>query len=222
MRFPGFCPASSPGAARGVTSIIAAPVRDRPPKGNDLTNISPNVPEEGPPITGSADDEVDLRSYGPEEWVTLVLFWGLAIIVFLQFFTRYVLNDSLAWTEEIARYLLIAVTFAGGAMAVRRNTHIHVEFFYVYLPKRFGFALSTAVDILRIFFFAMCTWLSWKITAVMQYQMMVVFEWPMSIVYGVVLAGFAAMTVRAAQVAVRHWRQGGSDLTRVAEEGRHQ
>src|ERR1700755_3365414 len=85
------------------------------------------------------DEEVVIEHH-PEDWITLVLFWALAIIVFLQFFTRYILNDSLAWTEEIARYLLIAVTFAGAAMAVRRNTHIHVEFFYVYLPKRFGWA----------------------------------------------------------------------------------
>jgi TRAP-type C4-dicarboxylate transport system permease small subunit len=187
-----------------------------------LTNIVPNVPEQGPPITGSADDDVHLRAYGVEDWITFVLFWALAVIVFLQFFTRYILNDSLAWTEEIARYLLIAVTFAGAAMAVRRNTHIHVEFFYVYLPKRLGLKLSMLVDLLRIFFFAMCTWLAWKVTAIMQYQMMVVFEWPMSIVYGIVLLGFAAMTLRAIQVAVRHWRQGHSDLTRVVDEGRHQ
>ena len=30
-------------------------------------------------------------------------------VVFYQFFTRYVLNDSAAWTEEIARYLLIGI-----------------------------------------------------------------------------------------------------------------
>ena len=30
----------------------------------------------------------------------------MAFAVFLQFFTRYVLNDSLAWTEEIATYCL--------------------------------------------------------------------------------------------------------------------
>ena len=37
-----------------------------------------------------------------EDWVTLAVFWLLAVCVFLQFFTRYVLNDRLAWTEEIA------------------------------------------------------------------------------------------------------------------------
>jgi hypothetical protein len=81
-----------------------------------------------------------LSSYGIEDWVALALFWGLAVVVFLQFFTRYVLNDSLAWTEEIARYLLIMVAFIGGGMAVRRMSHIHVEFFYVYLSRRVAIA----------------------------------------------------------------------------------
>jgi TRAP-type C4-dicarboxylate transport system permease small subunit len=187
-----------------------------------LTNISPNVPEQGPPITGGVDEDVDLRVYGVEDWITFALFWGLAVIVFLQFFTRYVLNDSLAWTEEIARYLLICVTFAGAATAVRRNTHIHVEFFYIYLPPRVGFVLSTLVDILRIVFFAAATWCAWTVTEIMQFQRMVVVDLPMSYVYGVVFIGFAGMTIRAVQVAIRHWRQGDSDLTRVATEGRHQ
>lgn len=187
-----------------------------------MTNISPNIPEQGPPITGSPDDEVDLRVYGVEDWITFALFWGLAVIVFLQFFTRYVLNDSLAWTEEIARYLLICVAFAGSSMAVRRNTHIHVEFFYVYLPRQVGFVLSTAVDIMRIAFFAIATWYAWTVTEIMQFQRMVVIDLPMSYVYIFVFLGFAAMTLRSLQVAVRHWRQGESDLTRVTVEGRHQ
>ena len=52
------------------------------------------------------DEEVTIEHH-PENWIAFVLFWALAFIVFLQFFTRYILNDSLAWTEEIARYGLM-------------------------------------------------------------------------------------------------------------------
>jgi TRAP-type C4-dicarboxylate transport system permease small subunit len=37
-------------------------------------------------------------------------------------------------------------------MAVRRNTHIHVEFIFRYLPPAVGRVLSTLVDIVRIAF----------------------------------------------------------------------
>src|SRR5712692_1953054 len=82
-----------------------------------------------------ADEAVRLSVYAWEDWITLAVFWILAVVVFYQVFTRYVLNDAAGWTEEIARYLLIAVTFLGGAMAVRRSTHIQVDFVYRFLPR---------------------------------------------------------------------------------------
>ena len=93
-------------------------------------------PNLGDVIIGAVDDEAepDLSDYRIEDWVTLAFFWAMAIIVFLQFFTRYALNNSIAWTEEIARYLLMCVGFLGGGLAVRRYSHIHVEFLYVYMP----------------------------------------------------------------------------------------
>ena len=76
----------------------------------------------------AVDEPVDLSDYRWEDWITVVFFWVLGLVVFYQFFTRYALDNSAAWTEEIARYLLIIVTFVGGAMATRKNTHIHLEF----------------------------------------------------------------------------------------------
>ena len=188
-----------------------------------MSQGSTNGPNLGDPIIGATDEgDVDLSSYAWEDWAAFGFFWLLAVVVFLQFFTRYILNDSLAWTEEIARYLLIGVTFIGAGMAARKNSHIHVEFFYLYLGKQVGFALSTLVDILRIAFFGYCTWLAWDVTWLMQSQAMVVIDLSMSWVFGIGCIGFAAMTVRAVEVAVKHWREGASPLTRVADEGRHQ
>jgi TRAP-type C4-dicarboxylate transport system permease small subunit len=188
-----------------------------------MTEKKHSGPDSGAPIVGANDDtEVNLKEYGPEDWVTLVFFWALAIVVFLQFFTRYALNDPLAWTEEIARYLLTCVAFLGGGIAVRKFTHIHVEFLYIYYPRRMALFLSALVDVIRVVFFGYATWLCWKVTQIMQTQPMVVVDWPMSIIYGVCTFGFGVMTFRAVQVAVGNWRSGSSILTRVGSEGRRQ
>src|SRR5205809_7502499 len=94
------------------------------------------------------DDPIDLGHYHFEAWIAVGFFWVLALTIFYQFFTRYALNDSAAWTEEIARYLLISVVFIGIAAIVRSNRHIHVDFFYRYLSPKIARGLSTLVDAL--------------------------------------------------------------------------
>ena len=62
-------------------------------------NTSPQPdPSDDVHLIVAKDEEVTVENY-PENWIAFVLFWALAFIVFLQFFTRYILNDSLAWTE---------------------------------------------------------------------------------------------------------------------------
>jgi len=112
---------------------------------------------------------------------------------------------------------LIVVTFVGASMAVRRNTHIHVEFIYRWLPAPVGRALSTLVDVVRIAFFAYATWLCFELVPRMQNLKMTIIDFPMSYVYGVVAAGFVLMTFRAIQVGLQHWRQGWSVLERPSE-----
>ena len=161
------------------------------------------------------DEVVDLSDTIAEGWVALGFFWLLALTVFYQFITRYVFNDSASWTEEIARYLLIAVVFVGATIGVAKNAQIQVDFFYRHMPAALGRWLSRAVDVLRVAFFAAAVFL----TAEMMLKLgsntrMTVVDAPMNLVYGVVLLGFAAMTFRSLQVALIHWRRGYSVLER--------
>lgn len=48
-------------------------------------------------------------------------------VVWLQVFQRYVMNASLSWSEEAARYLMIWVSFLGASIALRRGQHISME-----------------------------------------------------------------------------------------------
>ena len=164
------------------------------------------------------EDAVDLSHYRFEDWAAFAIFWVLALVIFYQFFTRYALNDSAAWTEEIARYLLICVVFIAIAASVRTNRHIHVDFFYRLLPAPVCRVMSTFVDLVRIAFFAYAVVLTWQMMQKMGNYKMTIVDLPMNVVYGVCGIGFAFAAVRAVQVAIEHWRRGHSVLER-ADEG---
>jgi TRAP-type C4-dicarboxylate transport system permease small subunit len=157
---------------------------------------------------------VDLSPYSIEDWVTLAVFWGMALCVFLQFFTRYVLNNSFAWTEEIAINCLVVVVFLGSVWCVRQSRHIQVDMIYHYLPRGVARALATFVDLVRIGFFAYASWLLWRYVGIVSGERMVTIDLPRSLVFWSVFAAFVLMLLRAIQVAVANWRRGYSVLER--------
>jgi TRAP-type C4-dicarboxylate transport system permease small subunit len=160
------------------------------------------------PKKGEKSQSFRYRDYSLEDYVVLIVFWVLAGVVFAQFFSRYVLNSSITWTEEIARYLLIFVGFAGSIMGVRRNSHIFVEVFYRFMPRRMGLVAARLVDVIKIVFFAFGTWLSWKIIPIMANHRMVSVNLPMSWIYIAVFVSFLIMTLRSIYLAYRHLKTG--------------
>ena len=161
------------------------------------------------------DEAVDLSGTAPEAWVALGFFWILGLVVFYQFFTRYVLNNSAAWTEEIARYLLIATVFTGAVIGVVKNNHIQVDFFYRFMSPRLARGMATAVDVARIAFCATAV----VLTALMMLKLgsnarMTMIDLPMNWVYAICLLGFAAMTYRSIGVMRTHLKRGYSVLER--------
>ena len=152
-------------------------------------------PEHHTPITAEEiahafeeeEAPVDLSVYSVEDWLALAVFWLMALCVFLQFFTRYVLNNSLAWTEEIAINCLVVVVFLGSVWCVRKSRHIQVDVLYHYLPHAIARLLSTLVDLVRIAFFAYACWLLWRYVGIVAKERMVTIDLPRSLVFYTVL-----------------------------------
>lgn len=165
----------------------------------------------GQPPLESITAEENLYDVQPDDYLVLIVFWALAFVVFLQFFTRYVLNNSLGWTEEIARFLLIGVTFLGAVIAVRKESHIAVELLYRYLPRGARFVLQVAVDVVAFFFYGVTAWLCTQMAQRTQ-QMMVSIDVPKAVVYWIVAACFVAMAIYQVRVLWRHLRTGTSRL----------
>lgn len=183
-------------------------------------STNPNTdPRDEVHLIVATDEEVVIEHY-PENWIAFVLFWALAFIVFLQFFTRYVLNDSLSWTEEIARYGLMTLAFIGGAIVTRKKAHIAVELVSNLMgPGPLRSALLALVDFVTLGFLGLLAFFSVTIVERMHSQPMTVFDLPMSIVYAGVELGCFMMLARQAQVVWRNarqrWRQAPDPLEQI-------
>lgn len=88
------------------------------------------------------------------DWPALIIFIALMLIVFLQFFTRYFLNDSLGWTEEIARFLLISLVFTGSVSVVYRSEHIFLEVVHRMVHRSNSKPLALLSEIAAILYYA--------------------------------------------------------------------
>ena len=151
------------------------------------------------------------------EAAVVLLVLSFFVVVLTSVFYRYVLNDSYAWTEEIAVNCLIGVVFLGSVMCVRMSRHIQVDVLYHYVPPQVARAMSILVDVLRILFFAYTSWLMWRYLEIVADEEMVTVALPRNIVFYTVLAAFVLMLFRSVQVFIANMQRGYSVLERPEE-----
>ncbi len=86
------------------------------------------------------------------KYLTIVIMASLAVVVLIGAFYRYVLNDSLAWIEEIARFLLLYLTFMGAPIALKQGIHASIDGWIYRLPPWAGFPLLSFLNVMIMSF----------------------------------------------------------------------
>lgn len=70
-----------------------------------------------------------------EEYILLVLFPLMVIVVFVATCVRYLTVMSLPWAEEVARYSMVWIAYIGASLGIKRNAHLGVEAVLLLLPQ---------------------------------------------------------------------------------------
>ena len=71
-----------------------------------------------------------------EEIFLVIILIAAVVIVAMQVVTRYIFKIPLPWSEEIARYLFLWLTWVGASYATKERKHVSIDLVYEKLPER--------------------------------------------------------------------------------------
>lgn len=100
----------------------------------------------------------------PERWLGSLALTIIALISLGNVVTRYFIGGSLAFTEEFSVFLLVVLTFAGAAVALRRNGHIRIGMLERALPTGPRRVLILFQTLCGIIVLGLITWYGAKLT----------------------------------------------------------
>ena len=140
-----------------------------------------------------------------EEYILLVLFPLMVIVVFVATCIRYLTVMSLPWAEEVARYSMVWIAYIGASLGIKRNAHLGVEAALLMLPG----GLRKYFDYLRyliiILFNALIAYYAFQIiqSQVATEQVSPSLRIPIWFAYGAIPVGSFLMAWRCIQMMAR-------------------
>lgn len=135
----------------------------------------------------------------------------MAAVVATQVFARYALNDSLFWSEELARYLLVWLSFLGASSAYYRGVHPGVDILYGRLPPGARRAAAFATHLAALVLFGVMIVYGWQFAHFVRRQISPALHLPKWIPHAILPLSGAILTVHALGFLLRDLRGGGDD-----------
>lgn len=136
----------------------------------------------------------------------------LTAIVFAQVIFRFVINQPLAWTEELSIYCLVWITFLGAAYALSLKAHIAVDFFTSLFPLFIRKILYTLAALVSITFYIILVYQGYTLTMHSMTQLSPVLRVPMGWVYSVIPISGLLLIVNLLHVFVTDMKSGGKTI----------
>ncbi|MBQ1421368.1 MAG: TRAP transporter small permease [Firmicutes bacterium] len=109
---------------------------------------------------------------------------ALVIIITIEVVSRW-MSIAMPWTDELARYLLIWMTFLGCSLALASGTHLSVDFIVKMFPKNGQKALNIITRVLIIVFFGIIMIYGTKLSIAAINTKSTALHWSMGIVYSI-------------------------------------
>ncbi|WMM24872.1 TRAP transporter small permease [Tissierella sp. MB52-C2] len=144
-----------------------------------------------------------------EQYFIGILLLIIAFMLFINVLLRF-LGSSLVWSEEVARYSIVWVTFIGSSVCIYKGAHIGVDAIMNILSDRGKKILTIITILISIVFTIIFTYLSFIIikNVLITNQESSTIKIPMVYVYGAMPVGGILMLLRYTQEFVLKLKDG--------------
>jgi TRAP-type C4-dicarboxylate transport system permease small subunit len=132
---------------------------------------------------------LDKLSFAINSWIEYLLFGlglTMTVVVAVQVFFRYVLNQSLFWSEELARYLLVWLSFLGASVAYRRKAHPGIDILQAKMPGGLQKISTSIVHLASMALFAVMIFFGCRFAYFVRLQISPALYLPKWIVFSIV------------------------------------
>lgn len=128
------------------------------------------------------------------KWLLIVILAAMSVIIFANVVLRYTTHASIEWAEEVARHLMIWLTFVGCGPVLRYGGHIAVENLQDAFPQRFAVGVRALIALLLTGLFVFFIWFGLEYMDRTQYQQTPATQVSFALIYAALPVG-AAMTL---------------------------
>jgi len=147
-------------------------------------------------------------------WIEYSLFgfgFTMAIIVAVQVFFRYVLNQSLFWSEELARFLLVWLTFLGASVAYYRKANPGIDILYSRMSHSIRKASAMLTHIASIMLFCVMIFYGCQFAYFVRLQISPALQLPKWIILSIIPISGLILLVHGITFLVNELKRGSRD-----------
>jgi TRAP-type C4-dicarboxylate transport system permease small subunit len=131
----------------------------------------------------------------------------MALIVAAQVVSRYLLNHSLFWSEELARYILVWLTFLGAAAAYYRKAHPGIDLLSSRMGPRLRRVNTIIVHLVSLGLFLVMIYHGTAFSAFVRAQISPALSLPMWAIFAVIPASGLLLTCHCLSFLARELRR---------------
>lgn len=137
------------------------------------------------------------------ETLVVLMMMTMVSLVLLNVVTRYGFQFSVAWAEELARFLMIWTVYLGAGLALRAGNHVAFEYVQSLLPTRVIPWVRGLIALVILVFLALLTYYGWEFSQLMMRPRTAMLGIPRGIVGLAIPIGAAVMGLHL----LLTWRQ---------------